>query len=172
MSEDLARKTLRVLAAVVALVVAFFVQTVLFPGLEITTFAPDLILGAVVAAALVLQPIPAILVGAGAGLLQDAFAGGLLGLNGFSKPLLAFGVVRVQGLLRLGSMTAAGMVVTVAVVPDTAIQWGLRAVTAAGPISPERWTATLYGLPLTAGFGLLTYRVLARWNRGSAAGDR
>ena len=165
------RRVFRLLAAPASLVTAFFLQTVLFPRLGIEVLVPDLILGAVVAAALILEPIPAILIGTGAGLLQDSFTGGLLGLNGFSKALIAFCVARVHGFLRIGSVAAAGMVVTIAVIPDAGLHWGLRTVTAAAPISPERWMATLYGLPVTVAYGLLSYRVLVwRWDRDAVAG--
>lgn len=172
MIEASSRRLSLPLAMAAGLLTAFLLQTVAYPALGVEALAPDFILATVVAAALVLDPVPAILVGAGAGLAQDAFAGGLLGLNGFAKTLPAFLVARARRFLRLGSSAGAGLLVMVAVVTESAIHWGLREVTGADPIAPERWVAAALGFPVTVFYAILVQRPFARLSRSDAAARR
>jgi rod shape-determining protein MreD len=80
----------RILDIAVAILAAFVFQTVL--GRYLPLFGAYLDLFAVVAVGfgLVRGRIPGLLSGAAAGLLQDAFSGGLLGFNGISKTTVGY----------------------------------------------------------------------------------
>jgi rod shape-determining protein MreD len=89
---------MRVLGILLALVIALSLQTTL-AGLRIgSTTAVNLVLVAVVYAALAFGPVAGMLTGAVGGILQDALAGGIVGIGGFSKTLVGFliGVLGAQ----------------------------------------------------------------------------
>jgi rod shape-determining protein MreD len=82
--------------AVLALAGALALQTTL-AGLTIHgATAVNLVLVAVIYLALAFGPVAGLLAGTGGGLVQDALAGGIVGIGGFSKTLVGF-VVGVLG---------------------------------------------------------------------------
>ena len=77
-------------AVIVALVVALALQTTL-AGLRVgSTTAVNLVLVAVVYVALAFGPGGGLLAGTVGGLIQDALAGGIVGIGGLSKTLVGF----------------------------------------------------------------------------------
>lgn len=86
---------MRVTAALVALAAALALQTTL-AGLTVGGgTAINLVLVAVIYLALAAGPVAGLLAGTAGGLIQDALAGGVIGVGGFSKTLVGF----VVGLL-------------------------------------------------------------------------
>ena len=148
---------------------AFFVQTILLPALGIERVAPDFLLAAVTGIALVTAPAPAIGFGAFGGLLQDSFSGGFLGMNGFSKPLVAFMVARCRRHPLVGpslGVPGALVLLVAAAAADAVVLSVLGKVTGLAAISGGRWLAVGLGIPVTAAAGLVVFRVLARGSRG------
>jgi rod shape-determining protein MreD len=79
-----------------ALAGALALQTTL-AGLTIgSTTAVNLVLVAVIYVALAFGPVAGLLAGSAGGLIQDALAGGVVGLGGFSKTLVGF-VIGILG---------------------------------------------------------------------------
>ena len=75
-----------VLALLAALVLQTTVSGLTFGG----TTAVNLVLVAVIYAALAFGPVPGLVAGSIGGLIQDALAGGIVGIGGFSKTLVGF----------------------------------------------------------------------------------
>lgn len=86
---------MRTAATLLALAVALALQTTL-AGLTGGATAVNLVLVAVIYVALAFGPASGLLVGTAGGLVQDALAGGVIGVGGFSKTLVGF-VVGVLG---------------------------------------------------------------------------
>jgi rod shape-determining protein MreD len=87
----------RIVGIVVATVVALALQTTLMRFLSGTT-AVDLVLVVVVYVALLFGPVPGLLTGSFAGLIQDALSIGVIGIGGLAKTIVGFlaGVVGTQ----------------------------------------------------------------------------
>jgi len=112
----------RTLRAAGAIVVALTLQTTLSQTLLVNRGAFDLVLIVVIYLALVGGPTAGLLIGSAAGLLQDALAGGILGIGGLAKSVVGYasGFVGTQFILTgalprflvfaLGSMAHAGVV--------------------------------------------------------------
>ena len=153
--ESRSRRALRVAVLVVA---AFLLQTVVFPGPWIERLVPDFILAAVFGLAVRRGAGPGIGFGLGAGLLQDSFSGGFLGIHGSSKPLTAAVVAGVAA--RRGLSHAAVLVLAIlASVVDAAVLGFLAWVTGADVTG--RLRAIAFGIPLTVVAGWLAARWLA-----------
>lgn len=88
---------MRIVGIVVATVVALALQTTLMRFLSGTT-AVDLVLVVVVYVALLFGPVPGLLTGSFAGLIQDALSIGVIGIGGLAKTIVGFlaGVVGTQ----------------------------------------------------------------------------
>ena len=156
------RRTLRIIAALLA---AFFLQTVALLLVGGAGFGPDLILATVAAIALAHGPAAAIATGTVAGLLQDSFSTGLLGMRGFSKPLIGYGVARVGERL-FGAPTGHTAVILLgAAVGDRLVLWLLAEITGAEAADATPLGAVAAGIPVTVGYGLLLARFLRK--RGS-----
>ncbi len=74
--------------------------------------AVNLVLVAVVYAALAFGPVPGLLAGSAGGLVQDALAGGIIGIGGLSKTIVGF-VVGVLGAQFIVSQTLPRLVMFV-----------------------------------------------------------
>ncbi len=158
----------RAAGTVFILVAAFFVQTILFPMLGIEAVAPDFVMAAVAAIALVRGIVPATLHGAAGGILQDSFSGGLLGLNGFSKTLVAFGISRIREDPLVGpslGVTASSLLILAGALADAVFLWGLRLLTGSPPVPAGRWVAFGLGLPFTVAAGVVIFRASTRTER-------
>lgn len=157
--SDRLRAALRI---TVTLLAAFFLQTVALLLVGGADFAPDLILASVAAISLAHGPAAAIASGAVAGLLQDSFSSGLLGMRGFSKPLIGYGVARVGERLLAPSTGQTAVILLAAAIADRIVLRLLAAVTGAAETEGLRLGAVAAGLPLTVGYGLLLFRVLRK----------
>ena len=83
---------MKVIGVFLALAGALALQSTL-AGLTIGGGTPvNLVLVAVVYVALVFGPVPGLLAGSAGGLVQDALAGGILGIGGLAKTIVGFGV--------------------------------------------------------------------------------
>jgi rod shape-determining protein MreD len=81
---------MRVVGVIVALAGALALQTTL-AGLTIGgATAVNLVLVAVIYVALAFGPVAGLLAGSAGGIVQDALAGGIVGVGGFSKTLVGF----------------------------------------------------------------------------------
>lgn len=157
--SDRARRIFRITAALLA---AFFLQTVALLLIGGVGFGPDLVLSTVAAIALAYGPAAAITTGTVAGLLQDSFSTGLLGMRGFSKPLIGYGVARVGERL-FGAPTGQTAVILLgAAVGDRVVLWLLAAITGAGAADAIPLGAVAAGLPFTVGYGLFLVRLLRK----------
>lgn len=158
-SADRLRVAARIAAAILA---AFFLQTVLLLFGGVLGAGPDLILSTVAAVALVHGPTAAISSGAVAGLLQDSFSTGILGMRGFSKPLVGYGVARIGERLFGAPTGQAAVVILGAGIADQVVVWLLAEVTGVRGAGGTRFGAAALGLPVTVGYGLAVLRVLRR----------
>ena len=156
---DRLRAAARIAAAILA---AFFLQTVLLLFGGVLGAGPDLILSTVAAVALVHGPAAAIASGAVAGLLQDSFSTGILGMRGFSKPLVGYGVARIGERLFGAPTGQAAVVILGAGIADQVVVWLLAEVTGARGAGGTRLDAAAFGLPITVGYGLAVLRVLRK----------
>ena len=103
---------MRAAAVILALAGALALQTTL-AGLTIGGgTAVNLVLVAVVYVALAFGPVSGLLAGSAAGLVQDALAGGILGIGGLSKTIVGF-VVGVLGAQFIVSQPVPRMVMFV-----------------------------------------------------------
>jgi len=85
-------------AALAAIAVALALQTTLASLVIRGTAALDLVLIVVVYIALITGPIPGLLIGGVAGLVQDALSSGIIGIGGLAKTVVGFvaGVLGTQ----------------------------------------------------------------------------
>lgn len=148
------------LRAGVALIAAFLLQTGVVPALPLEAVTPDFLLATAAAVALIAGPGPAIGFGLFAGLLQDSFSGGLLGMNGFSKPLVVFVVARARERPPLDSSAGVAVLLLFAAVADLVILWGLGEVAGFQAIPVREFSAAGFGIPLTVIYGALVFRLL------------
>ncbi len=147
-----------------ALFVGFLLQTVVVPTSWAEVLAPDFILAAVAGIAMAGGAGAAIGYGALAGLLQDSFSGGFLGMHGFSKPLVAFAVARLARVVRTSSRSATLALVLFAVVADVMVLWVLGVMAGEGVV-PGRMGAIVAGFGLTVPAGWLAARLLRQPRR-------
>ena len=104
---------MKVVGAIMALVVALVLQTTV-AGLRIgSTTAVNLVLVVVVYFGLAFGPAGGLVAGTVGGLAQDALAGGIVGIGGFSKTLVGF-LVGVLGAQFIVSQTLPRFVMFVA----------------------------------------------------------
>jgi rod shape-determining protein MreD len=85
----------KVAAALLAIAIALALQTTLASLVIRGTAALDLVLIVVVYLALITGPVPGLLLGSAAGLVQDSLSSGIIGIGGLSKTVVGF----VAGLL-------------------------------------------------------------------------
>ena len=149
----------RALRVAILLVAAFLLQTLVRPAPWIERVAPDFILAAVAGLAMRRGASLGLGLGLGAGLLQDSFSGGLLGIHGSSKPLTAFVIGRIAAQARELSGSLAFVLALVAAGLDAAVLLFLAWVT--GAEVTARPLAVGLGLPLTASAGWAAARWLA-----------
>ena len=99
-------------AVIVALIVALALQTTV-AGLRVgSTTAVNLVLVVVVYAGLAFGPAGGLVAGTVGGLIQDALAGGIIGIGGFSKTLVGF-IVGLLGAQFIVSQTVPRFVMFV-----------------------------------------------------------
>jgi rod shape-determining protein MreD len=143
----------------IALAGALALQTTL-AGLTIgSTTAVNLVLVAVIYTALAFGPVPGLLAGSVGGLAQDALAGGVIGIGGFSKTLVGF----VVGLLGAQFIVAQWLPRLVMFLTGTVIhELCYQALYALVESRTFRipWSATLIQAAINAGIGIFAFQLI------------
>lgn len=128
--------------AVVLLLVVTGLTTTLrwqMPGIALPF---DLFLLAVVATALARHPLPSELFGATAGLLEDSFSGGIIGINALSMTIIAFTIAVLKEAVLIKGTFQRTLTFTLASIADILIDNGIR-LTFNLPILIDWWEAAL-----------------------------
>ena len=146
--------------AALAVVAAFVLQTAVLPLAVGEGVTPDFLLATAAAVALLAGPGPAIGFGLVTGLLQDSFSAGLLGMNGFSKPLVVFLAARGREQPPLDTRAGIPLLLLFAAAADLAILWALGEVAGFTAIPARELGAAGLGIPITVIYGLLVIRFL------------
>lgn len=150
---------MRALAIVAALVVALLFQTTL-AGMSLEGAAlVNFVLIGVVYIALAFGALSGLLAGAAGGLVQDAIAGGIVGVGGISKTLAGF-LVGVLGAQFIVSQPAARFVMFVGatIVHELCFQ-SLYALAEAQPLRIA-WTTLLTQAAVNGVIGILSFQVV------------
>lgn len=148
------------LRAALAVVAAFLLQTAVLPLTVGEGVTPDFLLATAAAVALLAGRGPAIGFGLVTGLLQDSFSGGLLGMNGFSKPLVVFLAARGREHPPLDTRVGIPLLLLFAAIADLGILWALGEVAGFTAIPARELGAAGFGIPITVIYGLLVVRFL------------
>lgn len=144
---------------IVAVVVALTLQTTLAGLMAGGSIAVNLVLVAVVYLALSYGAVTGLLAGAIGGIVQDALAGGIVGLGGMSKTLVGF-LVGVLGAQFNLSTTVPRMVMFVAATfVHQLVFEGLHAMIGGRHFSPQ-WTQTLVQALANALIGVLAFALV------------
>jgi rod shape-determining protein MreD len=142
-----------------ALAGALALQTTL-AGLTIgSTMAVNLVLVAVIYVALAFGPVAGLFAGSAGGLIQDALAGGIVGIGGFSKTLVGF----VIGILGAQFIVAQSLPRFVMFVSGTLIhELCYQALYALVESRSFRvpWSATLIQAAVNAVIGVLAFAIM------------
>lgn len=149
----------------IALIIAIILQWTLRNVAEPLSYI-DFPLIIIVYAALQRNSIRAILFGTIAGLAVDALSGGLLGANGFTKTLIAFGVSEIARRVYLDNLLLRIPVIAGASVLNGLIYFGLHRLLGQPP-SGELLVVGAYSLIGTTIAGTLIYLLL-----DSMSGDK
>jgi rod shape-determining protein MreD len=149
----------RVAGVLLALLGALALQTTL-AGLTIgSTTAVNLVLVAVIYSALAFGPVAGLLAGSAGGLVQDALAGGIVGVGGFSKTLVGF-VVGVLGAQFIVAQTLPRLVMFFAgtVIHELCYQALYALVESKAFRMP--WSATVIQAAINAVIGVLAFYII------------
>lgn len=146
--------------AALAVIAAFLLQTGVLPLILGGGVTPDFLLATAAAVALLAGPGPAIGFGLVTGLLQDSFSGGLLGMNGFSKPLVVFLAARAREYPPLDTRAGIPLLLLFAAAADLVILWALGEVAGFTSVPALELGAAGFGIPITVIYGLLVVRFL------------
>jgi rod shape-determining protein MreD len=115
----------KIAASLLAVAVALALQTTLASLVIRGTAALDLVLIVVVYLALISGPVPGLLIGCAAGLVQDALSSGIIGIGGLAKTVVGF----IAGVLGTQIIVAAPLsrfvVFVLATVVNSAVFMGL-----------------------------------------------
>ena len=150
---------MKVAGVLAALALALLLQTTL-AGLSLKgATVVNLVLVAVVYLALAYGAVTGLLAGSAGGLVQDALAGGIVGIGGLSKSLVGF-VVGVLGAQFIVSQTLPRFVMFVGAtfVHDLCYQ-GIRAVVEARGFSLD-WSTTLTQAVVNGLVGIFAFQVV------------
>ena len=146
--------------AALAVIAAFLLQTAVLPLIVAGGITPDFLLATAAGVALVAGPGPAIGFGLVTGLLQDSFSGGLLGMNGFSKPLVVFLAARAREHPPLDTRAGVPLLLLFAAAADLGILWVLGEIAGFTVIPVPELGAAGLGIPITVSYGLLVMAFL------------
>lgn len=146
--------------AALAVLVAFLLQTGVLPFIGVEAVTPDFLLATAAGVALIAGTGPAIGFGLVTGLLQDSFSGGLVGMNGFSKPLVVFLAARAREHPPLDTRVGVPVLLLFAAAADLAVLWALGEVAGFTAIPARELGAAGFGIPITVAYGLLVVRFL------------
>jgi rod shape-determining protein MreD len=121
--------------------------------------AVNLVLVAVVFVALVLGPVPGLLAGSAGGIIQDALAGGIIGIGGLTKTIVGF-AVGVLGAQFIVSQPLPRFVMFVgATFAHELCFQALQALVEARPFAMQ-WSATLTQAAVNGLIGILAFQVV------------
>lgn len=104
---------------------------------------------------------PAMVIGGGAGLLQDALTGVVLGLNGFKKTLLGFLVGTLGSLFMLNQPVPRFSILFAAAIFDPLAEWGLSLAMGQHYVFPAPMDLALLGIG-NGIIGLAAFWIAAR----------
>jgi rod shape-determining protein MreD len=106
-------------------------------------------------------PVPAMLMGSAAGLVEDALLGMMLGLNGFKKTLIGYLVGTIGSLFMLNQPIPRFGILFAATLVDPLVEWALSAALGTNFAFPN--AAGLLQLGLGNGvLGLVIFSLAAR----------
>ncbi len=170
---------MRIVGVLIALAGALALQTTL-AGLTIgSATAVNLVLVAVIYVALAFGPVAGLLAGSAGGLVQDALAGGIVGLGGFSKTLVGFlvGLLEAQFIVA-PSFPRMVMFVSGPIVHELCYQALLALVETRA--FRMQWSAALTQALVNALIGILAFQIVEsgpglvqrRRSRGATLGRR
>jgi rod shape-determining protein MreD len=149
----------RTLGVLLALGVALALQTTL-AGLAIgSTTAVNLVLVAVIYTALAFGPVGGLLAGSAGGLIQDALAGGIVGVGGFSKTLVGF-VVGVLGAQFIVAQTLPRLVMFFTGTIIHELCYHALYALVESKVFRMPWSATLIQAALNALIGVLAFAII------------
>jgi rod shape-determining protein MreD len=149
----------KVAAVLGALVLSLLIQTTLAGMSYETGTLVNVVLIAVVYVALALGPVAGLLTGAAGGLVQDAIAGGIVGLGGMSKTLVGF-VVGVLGAQFIVSQPAARFVMFVSATLLHEICFQSLFALADGQPIQFVWRSMFTQAVVNALIGILTFQLI------------
>ncbi len=152
---------MKVARGVLAIVVVCLVQILLARYLPAVAKRCDLFTILVVYYGLTRPPAGAMVMGAGAGLVQDALVGSILGLNGFKKTLIGYLVGTLGSLFMLNQAIPRFGILFAATVIDQAAGLGLSMVMGQSFAFPGIWDLVQRGLG-NGVLGLLAFWIAAR----------
>lgn len=150
---------MRVIVAIVALAAALALQTTL-AGLTVggATYV-NLALVAVIYLALAFGPVAGLFAGTAGGLVQDALAGGVIGVGGFSKTLVGF-VVGVLGAQFIVSQSLPRLVMFVSGTLIHEVCYQAMYALVEGRAFRVHWSSTLTQAAINALVGVLAFAVV------------
>jgi rod shape-determining protein MreD len=152
---------MRVVRGALALATAAFAQVLLTSYLPALARFCDLFTIVVVYYGLTTAPPAAMIMGASAGLVEDALLGAILGLNGFKKTLIAYLVGSVGSLFMLNQAIPRFGILFVASLLDPLVELALSVAVGQSFNFPGAWDLLRRGLG-NGVFGLLFFWVAAR----------
>src|SRR5919107_197441 len=147
---------MKVIGVIVALAAALALQTTV-AGLTVGGgTAVNLVLVAVVFVALSFGPVPGLLAGSAGGIVQDALAGGIIGVGGLSKTIVGF-LVGVLGAQFIVAQTLPRLVMFVGatVVHELCFQ-ALYSLVESRPFA-LRWMPLLLQAGINATLGIIAF---------------
>jgi rod shape-determining protein MreD len=151
----------KLLRVVLAIAAAALAQMLLIGHLPVFARYCDLFLIVVVYFGLTRPPAGAMAVGAGAGLVEDALIGSILGLNGFKKTLLGYLVASFGALFMLNQTVPRFGILFLATLLDPFLELGLSLALGRAFALPGALDLVWRGLG-NGVFGLLFFWVAAR----------
>ena len=152
---------MKVFRAALALGAVCLVQILLAHYLPAVAERCDLFTVLVVYYGLTRPPRAAMVMGAGAGLVQDALVGSILGLNGFKKTLIGYLVGAIGSLFMLNQAIPRFGILFAATIVDPIAEWGLMLVMGQIFVFPGLWDLAQRGLG-NGVIGLLVFWIAAR----------
>lgn len=127
----------------------------------------DLILIATIYVSLERNPARALWVGAGAGLLQDSFSGGLIGVNSFAKTVIGFSTSTLSIRVALDSFLPRLIVMATAAALNGLIYLGLHHLfgqpLVSAPVLPQLGRRLGWVVLINTAAALLFFRLLDYW---------
>ena len=132
--------------AAIGLAVACLLQMLVSQHLPFVARRCDLFSIYAVYVALTRPPRPAMILGSGAGLVQDALAGSILGLNGFKKTLMAYVVGTLGSMFMLNQTLPRFGILFATALFDPLAELGLSLAMGQHYVFPAPWELLARGL--------------------------